>query len=57
MDVSEYVTLTWTDDNFGNILRVPLASKTSRAGGHGVYYHFGYVGDPRSYIGSAPPRW
>ncbi|KAL2803354.1 hypothetical protein BJX63DRAFT_440187 [Aspergillus granulosus] len=49
MEVSELVTLMWTDDNFGNLLRVPLAEETGRIGGAGVYYHFGYVGDPRSY--------
>ncbi|KAL3483468.1 hypothetical protein BJX62DRAFT_249461 [Aspergillus germanicus] len=49
MNVSEMVTLMWTDDNFGNLLRVPTADETKRSGGAGVYYHFGYVGDPRSY--------
>ncbi|ETS73904.1 hypothetical protein PFICI_13770 [Pestalotiopsis fici W106-1] len=50
MNVSDLVTLMWTDDNYGNLLRVPLANETSRRGGHGIYYHFGYVGSPRSYI-------
>jgi hypothetical protein len=49
MNVSELVTLMWTDDNFGNLLRVPTSDETGRSGGAGVYYHFGYVGDPRSY--------
>ncbi|KAJ0415991.1 hypothetical protein BJY00DRAFT_326602 [Aspergillus carlsbadensis] len=49
MKVSELVTLMWTDDNFGNLLRVPTADETERIGGAGVYCHFGYVGDPRSY--------
>ncbi|KAL4880194.1 hypothetical protein BJY04DRAFT_228699 [Aspergillus karnatakaensis] len=49
MNISELVTLMWTDDNFGNLLRVPLANETTRSGGAGVYYHFGYVGSPRSY--------
>ncbi|KAL2854617.1 hypothetical protein BJX68DRAFT_274394 [Aspergillus pseudodeflectus] len=49
MNVSELVTLMWTDDNFGNLLRVPTADETKRTGGAGVYYHFGYVGAPRSY--------
>ncbi|OJJ03018.1 hypothetical protein ASPVEDRAFT_712718 [Aspergillus versicolor CBS 583.65] len=49
MNISEHVTLMWTDDNFGNLNRIPLANETDRIGGHGIYYHFGYVGEPRSY--------
>lgn len=49
MNVSDLVTLLFTDDNYGNLLRVPLANETERRGGFGVYYHFGYVGVPRDY--------
>jgi hypothetical protein len=49
MRVADYITLLWTDDNFGNIRRLPLKNETSRTGGAGVYYHFDYVGDPRNY--------
>ncbi|KAH8887463.1 hypothetical protein GQ53DRAFT_827247 [Thozetella sp. PMI_491] len=54
MDVSDDVTLLWSDDNRGNIRRVPIANETARAGGSGIYYHFDckyspYVGDPRNY--------
>lgn len=49
MRVPEDVTLLWTDDNFGNIRRFPTAEERDRKGGAGVYYHFDYVGDPRSY--------
>lgn len=49
MRVPEDVTLLWTDDNFGNIRRLPIAEERDRKGGAGVYYHFDYVGDPRSY--------
>lgn len=49
MTVNEYITLLWTDDNWGNIRRLPLQNETSRSGGAGVYYHFDYVGDPRDY--------
>jgi hypothetical protein len=49
MNISELVTMMWTDDNFGNMMRIPIANETDRAGGAGVYYHFGYVGDPRNY--------
>jgi hypothetical protein len=49
MNVPESITLLWTDDNSGNLIRVPIANETSRVGGAGVYYHFDYVGSPRSY--------
>jgi hypothetical protein len=49
LDVSEDVTLLWTDDNRGNIRRIPTAKETKRRGGAGMYYHFDYVGVPRSY--------
>lgn len=47
--VPESITLLWSDDNWGNVRRLPLANETERAGGAGVYYHFDYVGGPRSY--------
>ncbi|KAI3317169.1 glycoside hydrolase family 115 protein [Xylariaceae sp. AK1471] len=43
------VTLMFTDDNWGNIQRLPLANETERSGGIGVYYHLEYVGVPKSY--------
>jgi hypothetical protein len=49
MDVGEEVTLLWTDDNRGNIRRIPTAKETARKGGAGMYYHFDYVGSPRNY--------
>ncbi|CAK7212407.1 hypothetical protein SEUCBS140593_001493 [Sporothrix eucalyptigena] len=49
MNVSDDVTLLWSDDNRGNIRRVPIANETARRGGSGMYYHFDYVGDPRNY--------
>ncbi|KAF3906313.1 hypothetical protein ABW20_dc0103378 [Dactylellina cionopaga] len=49
MSVPDSITLLWTDDNAGNLLRTPLANETSRAAGAGVYYHFDYVGSPRDY--------
>ncbi|KAL2834706.1 hypothetical protein BJY01DRAFT_259440 [Aspergillus pseudoustus] len=49
MTVPDSVTLLWTDDNSGNLVRVPLANETDRIAGAGVYYHFDYVGSPRSY--------
>lgn len=49
MEVPDSVTLLWTDDNAGNLLRTPLSNETDRSAGHGVYYHFDYVGSPRNY--------
>ena len=49
MRVPDDVTLLWCDDNWGNIRRLPTPSERARPGGAGVYYHFDYVGGPRSY--------
>lgn len=49
MRVPDDVTLLWSDDNWGNIRRLPTPEERKRAGGAGVYYHFDYVGGPRSY--------
>lgn len=49
MKVPDDVTLLWCDDNWGNIRRLPTPAERKRAGGAGIYYHFDYVGSPRSY--------
>ncbi len=49
MRVPDDITLLWCDDNWGNIRRLPTQEERKRAGGAGVYYHFDYVGGPRSY--------
>lgn len=49
MRVPDDVTLLWCDDNWGNLRRVPTADERKRSGGAGIYYHFDYVGGPRSY--------
>ncbi|HKK45739.1 MAG TPA: glycosyl hydrolase 115 family protein, partial [Balneolaceae bacterium] len=49
MRVPRDVTLLFSDDNWGNIRRLPKLKDSSRAGGYGIYYHFDYVGGPRSY--------
>ena len=41
MRVPDDVLLLWTDDNWGNIRRLPAADERDRPGGAGVYYHFG----------------
>ncbi|MBI3367456.1 MAG: glycosyl hydrolase 115 family protein [Burkholderiales bacterium] len=49
MRVPDDVLQLWCDDNWGNLRRLPTAAERRRAGGAGVYYHFDYVGVPRSY--------
>ena len=49
MQVPEDVTLLFADDNWGQIRRLPDPEAAPRKGGYGVYYHFDYVGVPRSY--------
>jgi hypothetical protein len=49
MRVPDDVTLLFSDDNWGNLRRVPQLSDKLRSGGYGIYYHFDYVGGPRNY--------
>ncbi|MDT0676513.1 glycosyl hydrolase 115 family protein [Autumnicola musiva] len=49
MRVPDDVTLLLADDNWGNIRKLPNPEEEPREGGYGVYYHFDYVGGPRSY--------
>lgn len=49
LEVPDDVTLLFSDDNFGTIRRLPRGRETERKGGAGLYYHFEYVGAPRSY--------
>lgn len=48
MQVPDDVTLLFSDDNWGNLRRLPRPGE-KRDGGYGVYYHFDYVGGPRNY--------
>lgn len=41
--------MMFTDDNYGNLLRIPYPNETSRSSGVGIYYHLNYVGRPRQY--------
>jgi hypothetical protein len=49
MRVPDDVTLLWSDDNWGDLRRLPTAEERKRSGGAGIYYHFDYVGGPRNY--------
>ena len=43
------VTLLWTDDNTGNLRRLPTAAERDRRGGAGIYYHLDMHGGPYAY--------
>ena len=47
--VPDDVTLLFTDDNTGNLRRLPTPEERARAGGSGIYYHFDMHGGPYSY--------
>ena len=49
MRVPDDVILLWSDDNWGNLRRLPTEQERKRSGGAGIYYHFDYHGDPRNY--------
>lgn len=46
--VPEDVTLLLSDDNWGNVRRLPSPEERNRKGGWGMYYHVDYVGAPRN---------
>ncbi len=43
------VTVVFTDDNWGNVRKLPDRTLPPRKGGYGLYYHFDYVGGGRNY--------
>ncbi|MBN1649506.1 MAG: glycosyl hydrolase 115 family protein, partial [Spirochaetales bacterium] len=49
MRVPDDVTVILSDDNWGNLRKLPLPGEKIHDGGYGIYYHFDYVGGPRSY--------
>ncbi|NUP37222.1 MAG: glycosyl hydrolase [Streptomyces sp.] len=55
------VTVVFTDDNWGNLRKVPDPALPPRSGGYGLYYHFDYVGGGRDYkwvdTTSLPNMW
>ena len=46
--VPDDVTILLSDDNWGNVRKLPTAAERSRKGGWGIYYHVDYVGAPRN---------
>lgn len=42
------VIMLLTDDNWGNVRRLPTDEERDHPGGWGMYYHFDYVGAPRN---------
>ncbi|MBO4895228.1 MAG: glycosyl hydrolase 115 family protein [Prevotella sp.] len=50
LQVPDYVTLMWCDDNYGYMTRLSDAKEQQRQGGGGVYYHLSYWGRPHDYL-------
>ena len=50
LEVPDYVTLMWTDDNHGYIANLSDKDEQKRKGGSGVYYHVSYWGSPHDYL-------
>lgn len=46
--VPEDVIILLSDDNWGNVRRLPDNKERNRKGGWGMYYHVDYVGAPRN---------
>lgn len=50
LEVPDYVTLMWCDDNYGYITRLSDPEERRRSGGAGVYYHLSYWGRPHDHL-------
>ncbi|MBQ0020076.1 MAG: glycosyl hydrolase 115 family protein [Bacteroidales bacterium] len=48
LKVPDDVTILISDDNWGDVRRLPNAEERKRSGGWGMYYHVDYVGAPRN---------
>lgn len=55
LEAADDIILLWTDDNWGNVRRVPTASENERSGGAGLYFHFDYVGVRTAQLLRIPP--
>ncbi|MFS2016031.1 glycosyl hydrolase 115 family protein [Massilia sp. CT11-108] len=49
LKVPDNVTLLFTDDNVGNLRRLPTPAECKRSGGSGIYFHMDMNGGPFSY--------
>lgn len=49
LKVPDNVTLLFTDDNVGNLRRLPTPVERKRSGGSGIYFHMDMNGGPFSY--------
>ena len=49
LNVPDNVTLLFTDDNVGNLRRLPTPTERKRSGGSGIYFHMDMNGGPFSY--------
>ena len=54
LQVSEDVTLLWSDDKHGYCRNLCNPVEMQRKGGAGIYYHLSYHGDPASWIWLSP---
>lgn len=50
LNVPDYVTLMWCDDNYGYITRLSTHEEQKRIGGAGIYYHLSYWGRPHDHL-------
>ncbi len=50
LEVPDYMTLMWCDDNYGYVTHFPDEQERMRSGGNGVYYHISYWGRPHDYL-------
>ena len=50
LNVPDYVTLMWCDDNYGYMTRLSDPEEQKRPGGGGIYYHLSYWGRPHDYL-------
>lgn len=50
LQVPDYVTLLWCDDNYGYLTRLSDEQEQRRQGGAGIYYHLSYWGRPHDYL-------
>lgn len=48
LKVPDDVIILLSDDNWGNVRRVPTDQESKHPGGFGLYYHVDYVGAPRN---------